>query len=113
MISRRTLSKEDNIYDLVERAAARRKVPRLELWQKTAKAIVDRDLPVLNLSEVMAPKVAPAVTFGGWFAGFRAAVDRFNDPSSFAHILKHIVVRTADFERWLRKANTSAARAGQ
>ena len=97
------MSKEDNIYDLVERAAARRKVPRLELWQKTAKAVANRELPALNLSE----KISPAMTFGGWFSGFRDAVDRFNDPNDFARILKHIIVRTTDFEQWLRKANKS------
>jgi hypothetical protein len=41
-----------------------------------------------------------------WLPGFRAAVDRGDDPADFApHILKQIMVRISDFERWLSKAN--------
>lgn len=98
------MPKEGNIYDLVEHAAARRAVPRLELWQNVARALVNRELPALNLSVLLAPKTAPAMTIGAWLLGFRSAVDRHNDPSRCAHILKQIIVRVADFEKWLRKA---------
>ena len=42
-----------------------------------------------------------------WLVGFRAAVDRENDPRHAACILKTIVVRKADFDRWLKKVNDS------
>jgi hypothetical protein len=42
------MGKTDNIYDLVERAAARHKIARMQLWQETAKAITERELPILN-----------------------------------------------------------------
>lgn len=102
------MSKEDNIYDLVERAAAQRKVPRLELWQKTARALVDGELSSLNLFEVLQPRTSPTLTLAIWLRGFGAAMDRGNDPGRLAHILKHIIVRKADFQRWLGKANKSA-----
>jgi hypothetical protein len=76
------LSKEDNIYDLVERAAVRRKVPRFDLWQAAAKALVEKRLPASNLSE----RINAAMTLGDWLISFRTAVDRFNDPSGFARI---------------------------
>jgi hypothetical protein len=91
------LPKQSNIYDLVERAAARRGIPRLELWQDAARALVERELPTLNFSDSQGM---------GWLSQFRAAVDRGNDPARFAaHIVKRIIVRIADFERWLRKAS--------
>jgi hypothetical protein len=34
---------EGNIYDLVERAAARQGVPRLELWQEVVAALIEKD----------------------------------------------------------------------
>jgi hypothetical protein len=52
-----------------------------------------------------------AITFFDWLGGspaslggFRAAVDRFNDPNIGVRILKRIIVRASDFERWLRGA---------
>jgi len=92
------LTKQSNIYDLVERAAARRGIFRLDLWRDAARALAERELPVLNLSD------EPGL--GWWLSDFRRAVDRGNDPARIAvHILKRIMVRTADFERWLRKAS--------
>ena len=35
-------AKEGNIYDLVERAAARRDVPRLELWESVLSALIGK-----------------------------------------------------------------------
>ena len=93
---KRALSKEDNIYDLVERAAAPRKVPRLKLWQKTAQALVSGELSALNLSEVLQPRAYPTLTLAIWLPGFRAAIDRGNEPSRFAHILDRIIVRSTD-----------------
>src|SRR5262249_36510135 len=92
----------DNIYHLVERtAAARHGIPRLQLWQETAKAITERQLPILNsLSE----RFAGATKLADWLVYFRASVDRYNDLGPRARILKHITARTADFERWFRKA---------
>ena len=98
------MGKQDNIYDLVERASARHGIPRLQLWQEVAKALTENELRALNLSARLNPVGGP--TIADWLPGFRAAVDRFNDPhSGMARILKHIIVRRADFERWLRKAN--------
>src|SRR5262249_45882887 len=95
------MGKTDNIYDLVERAAARDRIPRLQLWQETAKAITERKLPILNsLSE----RIAGATKLADWLVYFRASVDRYNDLGQRVRILKHITVRTADFERWFKKA---------
>jgi hypothetical protein len=93
--------KESNIYDLVEREAARSGVPRMELWQSVAKGLVEKTLPASNL---------PALP--GWLIGFRASVDRYNDPNSgVARILKQIVVRTSDFKKW-RQHELSPRRRG-
>jgi hypothetical protein len=42
-------AKEGNIYDLVERAAARRREPRLDLWEAALTAILEEKLRPLNL----------------------------------------------------------------
>jgi hypothetical protein len=91
------LPKESNIYDLVERAAVRRAMYRLDLWKDVLKALAEGELPVLNPED---GRVA-------WGASqWRASADRGNDPTSgTTHALQRIMVRTADFERWLRKAN--------
>jgi hypothetical protein len=101
-------AKEGNIYDLVERGAARRNVPQLELWEKVLKALIEEDLRPLNLSisEKPNPVAAPAVTYSGYFNDIlRAVVDRRFDPSSAAYIFRKIIVRCADFESLLRKGN--------
>ena len=103
---RRRMRNTDNIFDLVERAAADDGIPRLQLWQETARALIENDIPALNLSDLVNPTAATALTFGGWLPGFRNAVDRYNDPHrGIARVLKRIIVRKADFDRWLRKAN--------
>ena len=101
------IRKPSNIYDLVEHAAARHGIPRLQLWQQVAKALTDRKLRIQNdLSEVLGPHPHVQPTLAQWLVGFRAAVDRYNDPNrGMARILKHIIVTNADFESWLRKAN--------
>jgi len=98
------MGRSDNIYDLVERAAARHGIARLQLWQETAKAITERELPILHsFSDRMSPTGGP--TLGEWLVGFRASVDRYNDLGPRARILKQIIVDTADFERWFRKTH--------
>jgi hypothetical protein len=95
------LPKQSDIYELVERAAERS--DRLMLWQKTARALIERELPAVNLSDCPAPRSAPKMDLGGWLSQFSAALNRGgSDPSSFKHILKLIIVRVADFEKWLR-----------
>ena len=103
------MPKQTNIYDLVERAAARAGIPRLELWQKVARALLSGALPAVNLAERIHPPAA--TTFFDWlggspisFGGFRASVDRGNDPNSVAHILRRIMVPDSEFQRWLRTA---------
>jgi hypothetical protein len=96
---------QSDIYNLVERAAARRGVPRLQLWQAAAAALVEKRLLALNLSERMNPGMA--MTVADWLIRFRRAVDRSNDPNNFAaHILKRIFIRESAFEQWLRNADT-------
>ena len=103
------MPKLTNIYDLVERAAARGGMPRLELWQKVARALLSGELPATNLAERIGP--AAATTFFDWLGGspasvggFRAMVDRGNDPNGVAHILRRIMVPDSEFQRWLRAA---------
>ncbi len=101
-------AKVGNIYDLVERAAARRGIPQLELWEKVLKALIEDKLRPLNLSlsEKPNPVAAPAVKYGGWFSDLlRAVVARRFDPNSVAHIFRKIIVRCSDFESLLRKGN--------
>jgi hypothetical protein len=85
--------KESNIYDLVEREAARSGIPRMELWRSLANALVEKTLPASKLP------VPP-----DWLVGFKASVDRYNDPNSgVVRILKQIVVRTKDFKKWRQR----------
>jgi len=98
------MRRTDNIYDLVERAAARHRIPPLQLWQETAKAIIERKLPIVNsLSDRITPVGGP--TLEEWLFGFRASVDRFNALGPRARILKQIIVYSTDFERWFRKTH--------
>jgi hypothetical protein len=109
--------KQTNIYDLVERALARGiDIPRLELWQKVSRALLSGELPAANLADRIHPTAA-ATTFFDWLGGspaslggFRASVDRFNDPNVGARILKRIMVRDSDFGKWFRR--TASARRG-
>jgi hypothetical protein len=96
------MPKEINIFDAVERGAARHGIPRLQLWQDAAKALIEKSLPIAKVLEPTTP-----ADIESWLFGFRASVDRYNDPhgGGRARILKHIIVREADFERWLRGAN--------
>lgn len=100
--------KEGNIYDLVERAAARRQVPRLEVWEEVLRAVIEKKLRPLNLSlsERPNPVANPAITWGVWFSGILQAVAaRRFDPDSVAHIFRKIIVRCSDFESLLRMGN--------
>jgi hypothetical protein len=96
------MSNYDNIYDLVERAAVRRRVPRLELWQKAAKALLEGKLPVINRFEKLYP--AAPKSYHVWLPEFAAAINRTSDPNDFRHILKQIIVRASDFPKWLSNA---------
>jgi len=94
--------KQSNIYDLVERSAARNAIPRLELWQAAAKALVGKNLAIANLSNFRDPN-GSLERFENWLSYFRASVDRLKDPNSNAGLLKDIIVRVSSFEKWLRK----------
>jgi hypothetical protein len=93
----------NNIYDLVERAAARRRVPRLELWQEAAKALVEGRLHVINRFEKPFPG-APVKSYDVWLREFAAAINWTSDPNDFRRILKRIIVLTSDFAKWLNNA---------
>jgi hypothetical protein len=74
----------------------------LELWQAATKALLAKNLPALNLSERMNPKIA-VTTYRDWLVGYLRSLERFNDPTNgCAHILKCIIVRVSDFRKWLR-----------
>ena len=105
------MAKQSNIYDLVERAAARLATPRLELWQAAIKALIVGELRALNLEILIDPKVYPAMTFKVWLGGFRDSVDRYNDPNRCVKILRRIIVLESDFKTWLR--NKKKARVGR
>jgi hypothetical protein len=90
---------EENIYDLIERAAAQLGKPRLELWQKVLRAIEKGKLEVWIDPGLQQPPGWPS-----WIATARAAVERHNDPNGFAHILKLITATVANFNQWLRAA---------
>jgi hypothetical protein len=104
----RALPKEDNIFDLVERTAARHGIPRLEMWQQSAKALVEGELPASNLLEKPLATAHPTMTYRDWLVGYRASVDRGNEPTSLT--LKHIIVRTSEFEKWFRRWRRGASR---
>jgi hypothetical protein len=97
------MPKSNNIYDLVERAAARRRVPRLELWEEAAQALAEKTLPVINGFEKIFPERSPK-TYYDWFPEFRAAVRRGSDPNDFRHILKRVIVSISHFSKWLKNA---------
>jgi hypothetical protein len=101
------LSKEDNIFDLVERAAARHGIPRLEMWQRAAKALLEGELPASNLLEKPLASAHPTMTYRDWLVGYRASVDRGNEPTSST--LKHIIVRASDFKKWLARCRNGAS----
>jgi hypothetical protein len=90
---------EENIYDLVERAAAQRGIRRLELWLKALRAIEKGELEVWIDQRLQQPP-----GWQPWIATARAAVERHNDPNGFAHILKLITATVANFNQWLRTA---------
>jgi hypothetical protein len=100
-----TSRSEQNIYDLVEEAAARRGIPRLKLWQEVTQALVERTLKTQNGLSVSPHPAVPGISFLSWLEGFRSAVNNHNDPNSVARILKAILVRRLDFERWLKNAH--------
>jgi hypothetical protein len=104
------MPKHGAFFDLVERTAARQLIPPLEMWEATAKALLTGDLPAANLSDCPAPHAAPKMSLGGWLRQVLAAVQRGSDARSFRQYLNLIVVRKADFEKWLRK--TSHGRRG-
>jgi hypothetical protein len=84
-----------DIYELVERAAARQGIPRLELWQKTLLAIETGDLEVFYADE-------HPQGWAVWIKGARGAVDGYYDPNRLVRQLKCIRVRPVAFEKWLR-----------
>ena len=93
--------KESNIYDLVEREAARSGVPRIELWQLVAKALVEGRLPASS----------DVVQLNKWLGGFKAAIDRYNEPNSgVVRILKQIFVHPSDFKKWRQREVASRPR---
>lgn len=92
------MRQEENIYDLVERAAARKGLPRLELWQKALRAIDLGELKVRFEQELREQR------WPVWISGARAAVEGHYDPNNLAHILKLIKVGVTDFGKWLRTA---------
>jgi hypothetical protein len=93
--------KQSNIYDLVEREAVRSGVPRLELWQSVAKALVDGRLPASS----------DVVPLNNWLGGFKASVDRYNEPNAgTARHLTQIFVHPSDFKEWRRHEFASRAR---
>jgi len=92
----------ENLYDVVERAALRRQIPRLELWKLVASAITKTDLPVSYPSERFRPW---APTWPEWMIQFQNAVDRDDDPNRFGapKILRLIKVNIKQFDRWLTR----------
>jgi hypothetical protein len=95
------MRKENNIFDLVERAAARYGIPRLQLWQEATKVLTEKDLPIVKVLEPADP-----AGIQNWLIGVRALVDNYHDiRGGVARTLKLIIVREADFERWFRRAN--------
>ena len=99
------IRKESNVHDLVERAAARHGIPRLELWHEVASALVGGMLAIQhNLSERLHPE---GPTLGDWLAGFHTAIAHYNDPNpGTVRILRNIRVSETDFEAWFRKTKT-------
>ena len=88
-----------DIWNLVERAAVERGLPRLDLWQKVASAIEQGDLKIQYEPAFPSTPVYPP-----WITGFRRSVDRHNDPGGCAHLLKLITVSIPLFHKWLPAA---------
>jgi hypothetical protein len=88
-----------DIWSLVEHAAAERGLPRLELWQTAARAMEKGDLKIEYEQKFPRTPVYPP-----WITGFRQSVERYNDPSGCAHLLKLITVSVPHFHTWLRSA---------
>ena len=88
-----------DIWSLVEHAAAERGLPRLEFWQKAARAMEKGDLKVRYEPGFPRTPVWPP-----WITAFRQSVERNNDPSICARLLKLITASVPHFHRWLRSA---------
>jgi hypothetical protein len=99
--------KEGNIYDLVERAAARRHVPRLELWELVLRALIEEELLPSNVELSDLPnRRASQIEYRDWFDDIlNAVIDRGFDPASVWYLFKKIIVRRWDFESLPRKGN--------
>lgn len=96
------MQQKQNLYDVVERAAYRQAVPRLELWLLVANAIMQGDLSIKYPEARMGDG---SVSWPAWMVGFQAAIQRGNDPNGFGAMryLKMIMMRSAPFDRWLRR----------
>ena len=88
-----------DIWSLVERAAAERGLPRLEFWQKAARAMEKGDLKVRY-----EPGFPRTPLWPPWITAFRQSVERNNDPSICARPLKLITASVPHFHTWLRSA---------
>jgi hypothetical protein len=58
------MPKEINIFDAVERGAARHGIPRLQLWQDAAKALIEKSLPIAKVLEPTTPADIESWLFG-------------------------------------------------
>jgi hypothetical protein len=96
---RRILPSTIDFYDLVERAAAHRGVPRLELWRHVFQALVSNELPATNIDEKMNVRVAPK-TFRQWLID---TIGRNVDPSRLQHIIRRLLVPESGFRRWFKQ----------
>ena len=88
-----------DIWSLVEHAAAERGLPRLEFWQKAARAMEKGDLKVRY-----EPGFPRTPLWPPWITAFRQSVERNNDPSICARLLKLITASVPHFHTWLRSA---------
>jgi hypothetical protein len=92
------VSSTTDIYDLVERAAAHRGIPRLELWQHVIQALLSEELPAKNISEKVNARVA-SITLRDWLKAIRG---RNVDPTRLQHIIRRLIVPESDFKRWFK-----------
>ena len=76
------------------------------MWEDVARALIEQELPSLNLSS----SHDPHQTLVAWLVGFESAIRRGSDPSRFQRHLKLILVRASDFKKWLRGGKRSAKR---
>jgi hypothetical protein len=93
------VSSTTDIYDLVERAAAHRGIPRLELWRHVIQALLSKELLAINISEKVNASVA-SITIGDWL---ETTIDRNVDPSRLKHIVSRLIVPESDFKRWIKR----------